>query len=644
MTDEPGDKIVDLAFERAQKHKKKSPADKPVPRRGGGGGPPTREAPPVRLPPNSPVTALGVNDRTYFFLNARGQFAALPDKDIGRNAIIGLFGGDDYLRGHWPKFDKSGQFVTNFDHGAMSPVLIASCHDKGIWTPEDNVRGVGTWAEDDGTLVMHSGDMLFLSDGMKVATGLRGRMLYPAASPQPHPIKAVAGIGGPAEVLLVKLRSWNWARGELDAKLHLGWIGAAILGAAPDWRPIEWITGGSGTGKSTLMKLTRWVFGARAMITSEDATPAGIKHRTKNSALPVSIDELESEGKNERARDITKLARISSSGGESLRGSPSGDAMAFTARNAFQFSSIVIPSLPQQDKNRMAILALEPVEWEGAHKKTREPGEDWDADEEEVADEEDTILGRRTEWGRVGQGLRGRILAEWPRYKKTFRAYRKALEKAGHNARGCDQFGALGAAYDLLLFDCDPQQLNELAARATEWADELPAASLPETSGYSSSHQACLAHLLGAQLDAFRGGNKVSVSKLLRLARDERQNLQQSNSQDSVQVLEQQGIKIYRDKRDPEGKAWWVAISHTHPGLARIFNGTDWGGLPGAPGAWAQMMGRMPGAVAKTENKSPLRLRFDGHPDYCTALPWETVLPPAVNGDGESEMVSEKDQ
>jgi hypothetical protein len=182
------------------------------------------------------------------------------------------------------------------------------------------------------------------------------------------------------------------------------------LGAAPDWRPIEWITGGSGTGKSTLMKLTRWVFGPRAMITSEDATPAGIKHRTKNSALPVSIDELESEGKNERARDITKLARISSSGGESLRG------IAIRRRHGLhgaQCLSVFVhrdPVLPQQDKNRMAILALEPVEWEGAKPKpvVREPGEDWEVDDEDVVDEEDTILGSRAEWGRVGQGLRGR--------------------------------------------------------------------------------------------------------------------------------------------------------------------------------------------------------------------------------------------
>jgi hypothetical protein len=88
---------------------------------------------------------------------------------------------------------------------------------------------------------------------------------------------------------------------------------------------------------------------------------------------------------------------------------------------------------------------------------------------------------------------------------------------------------------------------------------------------------------------------------------------------------------------------WRIAISHTHPGLARIFAGTDWGGLPGAPGAWAQMLGRMPGAIKQIESGKPLRLRFDGHPEYCTALPWDSVLPPAKDDEGEDEMVSERD-
>jgi hypothetical protein len=185
--------------------------------------------------------------------------------------------------------------------------------------------------------------------------------------------------------------------------------------------------------------------------------------------------------------------------------------------------------------------------------------------------------------------------------------------------------------------------MDSLSERAEAWAKDLPAASLPETSGYSASHQACMAHLLGATIDAWRGGAKESIARLLRQARAERLD-GASNSNTSVQVLEQHGIKIYRDKRYGADAPWRIAISHTHPQLAKVFAGTDWKGLPGAPGAWAQMLGRMPGAIKQLDSGKPMRLRFDGHPDYCTALPWDSVLPPAKDEEGEDEMVSERDR
>lgn len=622
--------MVQGAFDKARKHRKKrNEAGEPP------AGDPPKAGPPGRLPFDSPVKALGRDVRNFYFLNCVGQFIAMQDKDLGRLAIIALFGGVDYLKRTWPKFDKSGTFVVNFDHSAIGEVLIDSCTEAGIWSPEDNVRGVGTWYEEKGPLVMHCGDVLFLSDGGKAQTGLRGKLLYPSAPAQPHPIPARGGKGGPADILLDKLRTWNWSRGEIDAKLHLGWMGAAILGAAANWRPMEWVTGGSGVGKSTLMKLTRWTMGHRAMIATEDATPAGIKHKTQNSSLPVSVDELESEADSQRARDIIKLARICSSGGESLRGSPGGVAQTFIARNVFQFSSIVIPPLPQQDKNRMAILNLEKVEWAGAV-RAAEPGADVDEDEDE---DDDAVLGKRSHWVRIGQALRGRILGEWPRYRRTFRAYRVALGEVGHNQRGQDQFGSIGAGYDLLMFDGEPG----VEARAADWAKGLPAATTPETSGYKAVHEQCLDYLLRQPVDAWRGGVKESVGSLLRKGRGERI-AGTSNSNDYSAMLEQLGIKIFRDKRDETQKAWWVAISNSNAGLALMFRGTPWHGIAGGPGAWAQMVARLDGAVTKSQSGGPLRLRFDGRADYCTAIPWETVFKAISDDEDEVELVNDKDR
>lgn len=89
---------------------------------------------------------------------------------------------------------------------------------------------------------------------------------------------------------------------------------------------------------------------------------------------------------------------------------------------------------------------------------------------------------------------------------------------------------------------------------------------------------------------------------------------------------------------DASAPQWWIAISHTHPGLARIFRDTDWSGLHGAPGAWAQMLGRFEGANGRNARGNPLKLRFDAGPQYCTMLRWETAFPPESADDDDAEF------
>ena len=102
---------------------------------------------------------------------------------------------------------------------------------------------------------------------------------------------------------------------------------------------------------------------------------------------------------------------------------------------------------------------------------------------------EDEVLGALADWEKIGAQLKGRLIAGWPRYVATFRAYRRALMRAGHDDRAADQFGALGAAYNLMLYDAfDP-------AAAEAWAAMLPAASLAETSGFLTDEEECLMRL-----------------------------------------------------------------------------------------------------------------------------------------------------
>ncbi len=611
------DKIVPIrkAIDDAKPAKKK-PADDGGKKKGGPPSTPPPPSggfygPPARLPHNAPVQALGRDGNLFYFLDCKGQFCPLEAQQIGRNQIIALFGGSEYLIQTWPAYGRNGEPNGEFKHGLLSPVLIASCNDKPLFDPKQRLRSLGAWAEEDGTLIWHCGDVLHVSPvgghPHRIAPGMRGGMLYPSAKRIPEPILDPDrdGADSAAAELLRILKTWNWVRGDTDAKLIFGWICAALLGAAQPWRPMIWVTGGAGTGKSLLSRLVEWVLGGEeAIIKSDDATAASIFQLVGQSCIPVVLDELEAKANNKRAREVVQLARLAASGGRLTRGGADGTPLRFVARNCFFFSSILIPPLMPQDISRMAILELDKIEWDG---RSRPGAIDTEA--------EDEILGRMKDWVQVGRELRGTLTREWHRYRETIAAHRRALARVGHDARGADQFGALGAAYDCVMhegFD---------ARHADDWAAMLPAAELSETRARQATEYACLAHLLSAQPDVHRAGKKATIASWLQSARRTKMD-KTANVNEADDVLKSCGIRIFRDRRDGDKKVWWIAISNTHQEIARIFKDTDWAGEAGTRGTWAQAFARVKYAMANR------RMRIDGVLNYLTVIPWEEAFPP----------------
>lgn len=620
------DKVVPIrkAIDDAKPVKKKAVAEDGGKKKGADKPPPTDPpeppiggffGPPEILPDDCLVKALGRQGSMYYFLDCKGQLEAMEAAQIGRMKIISLFGGTRYLIATWPAYTRDGQPRTDeFKHGLVGPMLVKSCSDKPLFDPKERVRRHGAWVEEDGSLVFHCGDILHVvsqhGDHSRRGTGLRNGLLYPAAKRTPEPIlDAQDDAYGAAATLYKKLCTWNWSRGETDAKLMFGWICAALLAAAQPWRPMIWVTGTAGSGKSSLSKLVEWTLGGiDSVIKSENATPASIFQLVGQSSLPVVLDEVEAKANNKRTHEVIELARLAASGGALTRGGADGTPLNFVARNCFFFSSILIPPLKSQDVSRMAILNLDKIEWEGASKRDETPD----------PDAEDEILGRQRDWVRVGRELRGGLIRAWPRYKLTFAAYRRALASKGHDARGADQFGALGAAYDCVMYD------GFSDAHAQTWAAALPAAELAEIRARQSTEAACLSHLLSAPVDVHRGGKKQTVGHWLQEARNAKLHKDTANRNEADEVLKGCGIVLYRDARDANPDArkrlWWIAVSNTHQEVARIFNGTDWSGDAGVTGTWAQAISRLPDAAN-------VRLRINKVRHYMTAIPWEGAFP-----------------
>src|SRR3546814_4223950 len=94
-----------------------------------------------------------------------------------------------------------------------------------------------------------------------------------------------------------------------SAALLSGWVALAPLCGALRWRPHVWLTGGAGSGKTTV--LNEYVHPLMAgcdLFAQGNSSEAGIRQELKADALPVLFDESEQNDEREAARVQAVLA------------------------------------------------------------------------------------------------------------------------------------------------------------------------------------------------------------------------------------------------------------------------------------------------------------------------------------------------
>lgn len=591
----------------------------PGDRIGESGGESDFERPP--FPPGSPVRPLGIasditGSQKCFYLDVNGQLVGLEaGNKHGKNSMLALYG----IRSDWleynfpqhsaPKFEGRGKDrvlvkdceIIGFDQAEASRALIEECARKGVFDPAGRLRGRGAHPLPNGGLVVHYGDQLYASKQRKDGsiydwewfdTDLHGGYVYSRGAPIPRPHHESCG-PHLATQLLLQIGTWNWKRDRLDAYLFLGAIGASMIGGALKWRPNVWITGGAGTGKSSLNGeggLTDGLLGAGVLRTG-NASAAAIRQTLKNSTVPVMFDEIEASEDNRSVTQVVELARVASSGATMHRGGQDHQAHEFTLRSLFWFSSINIPPLQPQDRSRLAILELRPL----------------------PADAPALRLDKLN-LPAMGKALQRRMIDGWPLLEETIARFHEVLARKGHSRRAADQFGTLLACAHRLLNDDLPDD-EELA----EWADLCAPNRMAEVSEATADHEACLAHIL-TTLQQARGGEEREAigtwvgrsvaSKVDPLFEGEGGITGKDRSDERLQQL---GLKVVNANWKPEERSlsgevvkpgrWgatqfishepgFLAVANSYQGMAAIFNGTKWQG-----GVWKQSLARSEGAI-----------------------------------------------
>lgn len=562
-----------------------------------------------------PVTPLGKADNTYFYLDAIGELRALHFREHTRLGLMSLWGDQaERLEELWPRVRKADKETIGFEADACAREHMAACAARGVWKPLEKLRGPGAWLGTAGNLILHLGDHVWVGAAPGEAGGQAERLdpglidgyIYPAAQPGPHPSAQAWGCGpkGPAEMFLSILKTWSFRRGELDAWLMMCWNAAAMVGGALDWRPNGWVTGGAGTGKSTLQDVCKAVQGG-TLVAVHDPTAAGIRQVLGHSSYPAWTDEAEAKEDGRQLDAVVELARAASSGARVPRGGQNHEASDFILRGAFMFSSIDMPPLAVQDLQRFVIFALDPLPDDAAP---------FTLDKEALRE-----LGRR---------LLRRMMDGWDRFRPTLDIYKTALAAAGHTSRGAAQFGTLLACGDLLAQDHLPDSDSVEA-----WVSKLRPADVAEIQDALAGERLCVKWALGSPVDPFRSGGRKPLGEWMAQAAGLVSRAE--GREEANRVIGLYGLKF----KLVEGAAGFV-IANNHRGLAEIYEKSRWAARPHAASAgWVQQWRRLEGArwgngVGERKGYN-VTVDFAGDPGKGTWVPLEAVFPDGYSADAQ---------
>lgn len=521
------------------------------------------------LPWNCPVRPLGYDGEDYYFVDTMGQVFNTGTASMGVERIQKLFAGHEaWLDWAFPSYNSSGK-VTGFKAELVRRALYASCKERGAWSPTDMVRGRGAWRDPQGGLILHCGDHLWIN-GEILDTGEVGDHLYVrrprSMSPWSEPVLPA---DNPAPRIVEILRTWNMGRGDVDAVLLLGSMGVAMLGGALSWRPSLMIVGDAGVGKSELTGkdgVLKTILG-RMMVSTTNATEAGLYQLVGHDSVPIAIDELEGEDGIDQAQKVIKMARDAASGSVRIRGGQNHKGVEFQAQSTFFFSGINPPPMPPASLTRLAIVELLPLKGTSNKPPTLEASET------------------------VGPRLL-RILADkWNDLQQQLDEFANILRDHGHDSRGQKTFGTFLAVAHVLLGAEGCKRLGLPVDDLYKWGEWLAADQVPELEGKAATWEQALNAILTSVIENYSGGARRTVAH----------ELEQLKNGDSVSdVRERLALIDIGLIDDPKhGKHAMLAIPNQSRVLAKALNGTPFSN--GNQGNWNYAFRRGDPSVVMTK-------------------------------------------
>lgn len=520
---------------------------------------------------NASFKALGFDHGVFFYLPANtSQVIALTAAQHSKAHFLQLA-----PLPWWKEAFTDDKGRIDWDHA--TDTLMQMCVKEGVYDPS-RVRGRGAWA-DANRVVLHLGNRLVVDGHSHTITKL------PGSFGSFYTYENAKAILGPSSEILAddiaeKIRSislrFRWET-QASANMLLGWIALAPVCGALDWRPHIWITGGAGTGKTTILKsFVKPLLGGMYEGATGGTTEAGLRGQLRSDAIPIVFDELEQNEQKDKqqVQNILALARIASSeNGKIYKGTTSGGVNTFEVRSMFCVSSINVALVQRADLDRFCVLSL---------RRDQMDKNDWEKFEHEILDICTDDNGRR---------LVARTISQIPLIRKNAKTLAAALARKFGQRFG-DQYGTLLAG----AWSLQPSGGGELSVEAArQWVENMDWESR-EVDAADADEAKCLSRILQSLIQV-EGGKRMTILELVQMANDGVTYALPSQggqlTEEVANILGRYGLKV-------SGGA--LAISNSSTNLQALLKDSPWSGT-----AYRQALRRIEGATHSTGT-----LRFPG--------------------------------
>lgn len=402
---------------------------------------------------NGYFTILGYDEGDYyFFLHEKRQIMRRTKTDFTDTGLI------EMAPCNW--WEESFPAANGgIDKKAACNWIFRTANGRGIYDPT-RVRGRGAWL-DDGRLVFHHGRHLSVDGRHVKIEHMPSTYVYPMGRQMPTPA-AEQLTDEEGEWLISVAQKARWSMPG-SAALLSGFAMLAPICGALSWRPHIWLTGGPGSGKSTIQnKFLASLLDGLCVYAQGNSTEPGIRQELKADAIPVLIDEAESnnEGDKKRVENIISLIRQASSGSQAktLKGTATGDGQSYHIQSMFCMASINVNLPGKADIDRLTKLVLRaPVPGTRDH---------WEKLESELNQiEQDRTISSR---------LLARALNMMPILFDAIRVFRAAAAEHFGTQRQGDQFGTLLAGCWCLQKSRAPSKADAMVLiKGYDWKEHL---------------------------------------------------------------------------------------------------------------------------------------------------------------------------